>query len=109
MSKLASVMTDCPHREKLGWLEQTHLNGPSLRYNFDMAALLQKTMNDMADAQLENGFVPNIAPEYFIAGPHDTGNAFRNSPEWGARSLWLHGSSISSTAMSRCSAVTTTP
>ncbi|HTL72741.1 MAG TPA: family 78 glycoside hydrolase catalytic domain [bacterium] len=82
-SNMASVMTDCPHREKLGWLEQTHLNGPSLRYNFDMAAFFQKTMNDMADAQLENGFVPNIAPEYFIAGPHDTGNAMRNSPEWG--------------------------
>jgi hypothetical protein len=82
-SNMMSLMTDCPHREKLGWLEQTHLNGPSLRYNFDMAALLQKTMNDMADAQLENGFVPNIAPEYFIAGPHDTGNAMRNSPEWG--------------------------
>jgi hypothetical protein len=82
-SNMMSLMTDCPHREKLGWLEQTHLNGPSLRYNFDMAALLQKTMNDMADAQLENGFVPNIAPEYFIAGPRDTGNAMRNSPEWG--------------------------
>ena len=82
-SNMMSLMTDCPHREKLGWLEQTHLNGPSLRYNFDMDALLQKTMNDMADAQLGSGFVPNIAPEYFIAGSHDTQNAMRNSPEWG--------------------------
>ena len=82
-SNMQSIMTDCPHREKLGWLEQTHLNGPSLRYNFDMAPLMQKVMNDMADAQLNNGFVPNIAPEYFIAGAHNTGNAMRNSPEWG--------------------------
>jgi hypothetical protein len=82
-SNMMSLMTDCPHREKLGWLEETHLNGPSLRYNFDMAALLQKSMSDMADSQLENGFVPNIAPEYFIAGSHDTKNAMRNSPEWG--------------------------
>ncbi len=82
-SNMMSLMTDCPHREKLGWLEETHLNGPSLRYNFDMAALLQKSMSDMADAQLVNGFVPNIAPEYFIAGAPDTQNAFRNSPEWG--------------------------
>jgi hypothetical protein len=80
---MMSLMTDCPHREKLGWLEQTHLNGPSLRYNFDMAALFQKTMNDMADSQLENGFVPNIAPEYFIAGQTNLSNGFRNSPEWG--------------------------
>lgn len=82
-SNMMSLMTDCPHREKMGWLEETHLNGPALRYNFDMAPLLQKSMNDMADSQLENGFVPNIAPEYFIAGGTDLKNAFRNSPEWG--------------------------
>jgi alpha-L-rhamnosidase len=82
VNNMMSLMTDCPHREKLGWLEETHLNGPSLRYNFDMASLLQKTVNDMADAQLPNGFVPNIAPEYFKAqnGIHEP---FRNSPEWG--------------------------
>ena len=27
-SNMQSVFTDCPHREKLGWLEQVHLNGP---------------------------------------------------------------------------------
>jgi len=81
-SNMMSLMTDCPHREKLGWLEETHLNGPSLRYNFDMAPLLQKSMSDMADSQLQAGFVPNIAPEYFMA---QTGinQPFRNSPEWG--------------------------
>jgi alpha-L-rhamnosidase len=83
MNNMMSLLTDCPHREKLGWLEQNHLNGPSLRYNFNMAPLFQKTMNDMADSQLENGFVPNIAPEYFVAGPMDLNNAMRNSPEWG--------------------------
>ena len=30
LSNLASVLTDCPHREKLGWLEQTYLAGPSI-------------------------------------------------------------------------------
>jgi hypothetical protein len=81
-SNMMSLMTDCPHREKLGWLEETHLNGPSLRYNFDMSALLQKSVNDMADSQLTNGFVPNIAPEYFKAQPR-IDQPFRNSPEWG--------------------------
>jgi len=82
-SNMVSLMTDCPHREKLGWLEQTHLNGPSLRYNFDLAQLFTKSMNDMADSQLENGFVPNIAPEYFVAGEATLTNPMRNSPEWG--------------------------
>ena len=81
-SNMMSVMTDCPHREKMPWLEQNQLNGPSLRYNFDMRALQAKVVNDMTDSQLPNGFVPNIAPEYFMASTSIT-NGFRNSPEWG--------------------------
>ena len=81
-SNMVSVLTDCPHREKLGWLEQDYLNGPSLRYNFDMAPMFSKVMNDMADAQLENGLVPDIAPEYVIFG-----GGFRDSPEWGSAFL----------------------
>lgn len=83
-SNMQSLMTDCPHREKMGWLEENHLNGPSLRYNFDMAPLFRKTMSDMSDAQLPNGLIPNIAPEYFIAGSAEMGNGFRNSTEWGS-------------------------
>src|SRR6185369_2673239 len=63
-ANLVSVLSDCPHRERLGWLEQYHLNGPSLRYEFDVAQLFTKGVNDMAEAQEKNGFVPNIAPEY---------------------------------------------
>jgi alpha-L-rhamnosidase len=83
-SNMMSLLTDCPAREKLGWLEQYHLNGPSLRYNFDLLNLFGKSMNDMADGQLEDGFVPNIAPEYFHAGVEIRNNGFRNSPEWGS-------------------------
>ena len=36
------MLTDCPHREKLSWLEQYHLNGPALRYNFDLPVLTQR-------------------------------------------------------------------
>jgi alpha-L-rhamnosidase len=78
-ANLVSVLTDCPHREKLGWLEQYHLNGPSLRYEFDLARLFTKGMNDMADAQLKNGLVPNIAPEYTIFD-----GTFRAATEWGS-------------------------
>ena len=83
-SNMVSVLTDCPQREKLSWLEQYHLNGPSLRYNFDLRSLFRKCMNDMSDAQLQNGFVPNIAPEFFIAGTDKLTDGFRNSPEWGS-------------------------
>lgn len=78
-SNMMSVMTDCPHRERLGWLEQNHLNGPALRYEFDLARLLAKTVNDMADSQLDSGLVPDIAPEYVKFS-----DGFRDSPEWGS-------------------------
>lgn len=78
-SNLVSVITDCPHREKLGWLEQYHLNGPSLRYEHDLAALFGKTLQDMADAQTPEGLVTSIAPEYAVFK-----DGFRDSPEWGS-------------------------
>jgi hypothetical protein len=78
-SNMMSLLTDCPHRERLGWLEQDHLMGPSLIYNYDIPALLTKICGDMADAQLTDGLVPDIAPEYVV---FDGG--FRDSPEWGS-------------------------
>ena len=81
-SNLASVLTDCPHREKLGWLEVLHLMGNSMRYNYELAPFFKKILGDMRGAQLPNGLVPDIAPEYtiFHAG-------FRDSPEWGSASV----------------------
>lgn len=87
-SNMQSVFTDCPHREKLGWLEQTHLVGPGIICNYDVANLYRKVQNDMADAQLSDGLVPDIAPEYtqFTDG-------FRDSPEWGSSAIinpWMY-------------------
>ncbi len=84
MSNMMSVLTDCPHRERLGWLEQDHLNGPALRYNFGMERLYGKIEHDMTDAQRSDGLVPEIAPEYLIF----TG-MFRDSPEWGSASVQI--------------------
>lgn len=81
-SNMASVATDCPHREKLGWLEQTYLIGPSMHYNYNIHLLYNKIVDDMIDSQLDNGLVPDIAPEYV---PFNDG--FRDSPEWGSASV----------------------
>jgi hypothetical protein len=83
-SNLASVATDCPHREKLGWLEQTHLMGNSIKFIYDIHNLYNKVIDDMIEAQLQNGLVPDIAPEYV---PFDEG--FRDSPEWGSACIIL--------------------
>nr|ACT97502.1 glycoside hydrolase and putative multidrug/cation efflux pump [uncultured organism] len=81
-SNMQSVFTDCPHREKLGWLEQVHLNGPGLLYNYDLTAFAPQIMQNMADAQHRNGAMPSTAPEYVVfEGPGM--DAFAESPEWG--------------------------
>jgi hypothetical protein len=78
-SNMVSLFTDCPHREKLGWLEETHLMGASVQYNYDIAALSKKVVRDMIDAQTEDGLIPDIAPEYV-----QFSDGFRDSPEWGS-------------------------
>ncbi|WP_239618640.1 alpha-L-rhamnosidase [Cohnella mopanensis] len=78
LSNVKSVFTDCPHREKLGWLEETHLMGPSVMYNYGLANLFRKAVRDMADSQLTNGLIPSISPEYAVFE-----EGFLDSPEWG--------------------------
>jgi len=82
LSNAKSVFTDCPHREKLGWLEQVHLMGPSIMYNYDVEAALAKVLDDIRDAQQPNGMVPTIAPEYVVFQP--PWDMFRDSVSWGA-------------------------
>ncbi|WP_187262085.1 alpha-L-rhamnosidase [Pontibacter beigongshangensis] len=86
-SNMQSVFTDCPHREKLGWLEEVHLVGSSIRYNYDIASLCRKAMRDMQMAQTADGLIPNIAPEYVEFEFAD--GVFRDSPEWGSNGIIL--------------------
>lgn len=83
-SNMQSVLTDCPHREKLGWLEQDHLCGPSLLYNYDMTTYVPKVIKDITDTQKPDGMVPTTAPQYISFG-----NLFDDSPEWGSTLIIL--------------------
>ncbi|MBW8880162.1 MAG: family 78 glycoside hydrolase catalytic domain, partial [Asticcacaulis sp.] len=85
LSNAASCLTDCPTREKIGWLEQTYLNADAVLMNIDAAPLYEKIAADIGDAQLASGMVPSFAPEYqrFVdAGEVDAN--LRNIPEWGS-------------------------
>lgn len=84
-SNMVSVFTDCPHREKLGWLEQAHLMGNAVQYNYAVANLYKKQLQDMRYSQTDSGLIPEIAPEYvkFEWG----GDMFRDSPEWGSNAI----------------------
>lgn len=78
-SNMASVLTDCPHREKLGWVEQAYLMQYSLQYRYNMSRMYGKIIRDMYLSQTEEGMIPSIAPEYvrFKEG-------FEDTPEWGS-------------------------
>lgn len=99
-SNWQAVWTDCPAREKLGWLEQDWLNGEALVYNYDARSMIEQTMQNIADAQHADGSMPEIAPEYTVF----TGSwakPFQESPEWGGAIIalptlyWLHYGDIS--------------
>ena len=87
-SNWQAVWTDCPSREKLGWLEQTWLNGEALVYNYDAQKMIEQTMQNIVDAQHADGSMPEIAPEY----TQFTGSwakPFQESPEWGGAIIAL--------------------
>ena len=42
-----SVMEDCPHREKCGWLGDAHATGETTMFNYDMAQFWTKFVDDI--------------------------------------------------------------
>jgi alpha-L-rhamnosidase len=85
-----SLFTDCPHREKLGWLEETHLLAPSMLYDFNFAGLYAATARNIADEQRtagpQAGMVAEIAPQYVVFDPVNNA-VFNDSPEWGSAAV----------------------
>lgn len=82
----ASIFTDCPHREKLGWLEETHLVAPGLIFNTNLQGVFAATEQNMVDAQKPDGMVPTTAPQYTVFAKQGYG-VFDDSPEWGSASV----------------------
>ncbi len=84
VSNMMSVITDCPHRERLGWLEQDYLHGPSFWYSYDMRPLFTKIVGDITDCQMEDGLVPSLVPEFMVLG-----GKWRDATEWGSSSVLI--------------------
>ena len=57
------VPTDCPQRdERMGWTGDAQVFIRTAIANMDVAAFFTKWMNDLLDAQYEDGAFPNVAP-----------------------------------------------
>lgn len=70
-SQIYNTITDCPHREKLGWLDVPNMMYTSLSYNFGVKSLLGKIVMDAFDSQGANGYVPSTVPHFMMAYDDD--------------------------------------
>ena len=76
LANLMSVPTDCPQRdERMGWMGDAQLVVEEAVHNFDMAAFYVKYLQDMKDAQQEDGSLSDVIPPYWPRYPAD--------PAWG--------------------------
>ncbi len=78
-ANLMSTPTDCPQRdERLGWMGDIQAFGPTACFNMDLAAFFTKWLQDVRDAQAEDGRFPDFAPN-----PGDSNKRFSGVPAWG--------------------------
>ena len=93
-SNIYNTVTDCPQREKLGWLDDDNEMFNSLSFNFDMTTMWNKVVMDCFDSQYNDGHVPSTCPHYMCVyddDPNWGGSAilvpYRNYKMYGDRSL----------------------
>jgi alpha-L-rhamnosidase len=76
LSNLQGIPTDCPHREKNGWMGDAHLAAEQALFNYHPAAVYTKWINDIADEQRPTGELPGIVPT------SGWGYKWGNGPAW---------------------------
>jgi alpha-L-rhamnosidase len=80
-SNLYNTITDCPQREKLGWLDDSNLMYNSIADNYDMKTLYEKVVMDCFDAQYSDGHVPSTCPHWMVV--------YDDDPNWGGTSILI--------------------
>ena len=65
-SNLQSIPTDCPNREKRGWMGDAQVTAPVAMWNYDMPAFYSNWIRTMSDVQKDGktGVVPDVVPQH---------------------------------------------
>lgn len=71
-SNMFYLISDCPTREKMGWLNDIQMSAQQFCTDFFIEKLFKKWLVDIRDAQREDGALPGIAPT--PAWGYDWGN-----------------------------------
>ena len=79
MSNLHGIPTDCPHRERCGWLGDAFLTSDMTIYNFNMPLFWSKFIDDIETSR-DGGIPHNISPGKRSGG---------SDPDWGAAFIQL--------------------
>ncbi|WP_210502741.1 alpha-L-rhamnosidase [Nocardioides xinjiangensis] len=95
MSNMQSYFTDCPNREKAGWLADMIQSMPAIDKHYDMAAYLHTMMEAIEGAQTKTGinagFVPSTTPNDQV---RLSGSGLGNDLNWGGAVVltpyWLY-------------------
>lgn len=84
-ANLMSTPTDCPQRdERLGWMGDIQAFGRTACFVMDLAAFFTKWLQDVRDAQTEDGRFPDFAPN-----PLSPQGQFCGAPAWGDAGVFL--------------------
>jgi len=83
-ANLQAVLTDCPNREKLGWLEQDWLLFGLLSGRYDMSTYAPNMVRLMVETQRTDGSMAEISPEIVRFGA-----PFDDDVNWGGALIML--------------------
>ena len=80
-SNLVGIPTDCPARERAGWLGDAHVTVEATLFNYDMAAFWRKYIRDIeTTSDLKGGIPAAVAPGRRRVG---------SPPDWGVATVLL--------------------
>ena len=83
------IPTDCPQRdERLGWTGDAQVFAKTATYLTDSASFFTKWMQDLADAQLNYGAIPPVAPVTPTTNKSDGGAAWSDAFIIVAWTIW---------------------
>ena len=81
LNNMHSIPTDCPHREKLGWMADAFVAQPAAMYSFDLAPFYENFSEDLAGTQDSQGLLSTVAPSF--------GYTEGESPLWASADVWI--------------------
>lgn len=62
LGNMISIPTDCPQRERTGWLGDMQVFAPTGCYEYDIEEFLRHWLADIRNEQLADGQIPHITP-----------------------------------------------